>query len=459
MTEQGKKVFIKTYGCQMNVYDSERMAESLAAEGYSETSEMNNADLIVLNTCHIREKAAEKVYSELGRIRKTKSDRLEEGRSVKIAVAGCVAQAEGVEITRRAPIVDFVVGPQSYHRLGEMLNKSDGSRQPIIETEFPGAEKFQNQPVRQNRRSASAFLTIQEGCDKFCTFCVVPYTRGAEYSRDYNAIVGEARELLKHGVREITLLGQNVNAYHGDMPDGSTGTLSRLLYGLAELEGLERLRYTTSHPRDMSADLIRAHGEIDKLMPYLHLPFQSGSDRILAAMNRKHTAADYRKVIDQVRLARPDIALSTDIIVGFPDETDEDFDDTIKMVEDVKFAQAYSFKYSARPGTPAANIPVQVTEQNRNERLQLLQTLLNEQQSRFNRSCINKVLPILFDRNGRENGQIIGRSPYLQSVHVQGDKECIGKILDVEILFSGPNSLKGVIKSTLEPARNNYMSY
>ncbi len=457
MTEQAKKVFIKTYGCQMNVYDSERMAEVLTAEGFSETSEMSNADLIILNTCHIREKAAEKVYSELGRIRKIKSDRLAEGRSTKIAVAGCVAQAEGIEITRRAPIVDFVVGPQSYHRLGEMLKRSNARCQKIIETEFPGAEKFHNQPVRQKRLNASAFLTIQEGCDKFCTFCVVPYTRGAEYSRDYTEIIQEGRQLLNHGVREITLLGQNVNAYHGTMPDGSTGSLARLLYGLAELEGLERLRYTTSHPSDMSADLIRAHGEINKLMPYLHLPFQSGSDRILAAMNRKHTSAEYRRIVDRIRNVRPEIALSTDIIVGFPDETDEDFDETMKLVEDINFAQAYSFKYSARPGTPAANIPLQVEEQQKNERLQTLQALLNEQQSRFNRSCINRVLPILFDKNGREKGQIIGRSPYLQAVNAQGDGVCIGKIMDVEIISAGPNSLKGVIKSVAEPAIKDSM--
>lgn len=452
MAEQEKKVFIKTYGCQMNVYDSERMAEVLAENGFSETAEMDGADLIVLNTCHIREKAAEKVYSELGRIRRIKSERLERGHSTKIAVAGCVAQAEGVEIIKRAPIVDFVVGPQSYHRLGEMLDQPDKALQYAIETEFPGAEKFQKQPLRRKSRSASAFLTIQEGCDKFCTFCVVPYTRGAEYSRTYNEIIKEARELLNSGVREITLLGQNVNAYHGDMPDGSTGTLARLIYGLAELDGLERLRYTTSHPTDMSPDLIRAHGEVDKLMPYLHLPFQSGSDRVLAAMNRKHTSSDYRKIVDEIRQVRPDIALSTDIIVGFPDETDKEFDDTIKLVEAVEFAQAYSFKYSARPGTPAANILVQISEQKKNERLQILQSLLNEQQTRFNRSCINRVLPVLFDRKGRENGQIVGRSPYQQSVNVFADSRYVGNIVDVEIETSGPNSLKGVIKSATEPA-------
>ena len=447
MSKAGKKVYVKTYGCQMNIYDSERITDVLQKEGFGETSEIENADLIVLNTCHIREKAAEKVYSELGRLRQLKSERLADGKQTRIAVAGCVAQAEGHEITQRAPIVDFVVGPQSYHQLGQMLQRADAGHQHIVETEFPGAEKFEVHKKRQLKRRSTAFLTVQEGCDKFCTFCVVPYTRGAEFSRSFSEILEEAGQLIDSGVREITLLGQNVNAYHGDMANGRQGTLARLIYALAELPGLDRLRYTTSHPKDMTDDLIAAHGEIDKLMPYLHLPFQAGSDRILAAMNRKHTARDYRKIIDRIRDARPDIALSTDIIVGFPDESDEEFRETLDMVRDVNFAQAYSFKYSARPGTPAANILAQVPERIKSERLQELQQILNQQQFEFNESCVDKTLPVLFDRAGKTEGQIVGRSPYLQSVVAEGQIEQIGELLNVQIQSAGPNSLTGVITS------------
>ncbi len=447
MNNAGKKVYVKTYGCQMNIYDSERITDVLQKEGFGETSEIDQADLIVLNTCHIREKAAEKVYSELGRLRQLKSERLAEGKQTRIAVAGCVAQAEGHEITQRAPIVDLVVGPQSYHQLGHMLQRSEAGHQHIVETEFPGAEKFEALKKRQLKRRSTAFLTVQEGCDKFCTFCVVPYTRGAEFSRSFSEILEEAKQLIESGVREITLLGQNVNAYHGEMANGRQGTLARLIYDLAELPGLDRLRYTTSHPKDMTDDLIEAHGKVDKLMPYLHLPIQSGADRILAAMNRKHTAREYLGIIDKIRRARSDIALSTDIIVGFPDESDDEFKETLSLVRDVEFAQAYSFKYSARPGTPAANILAQVPDRIKSERLQELQQILNQQQFEFNKSCVDRTISVLFDRAGKTKGQIVGRSPYLQSVVVEGQREQIGELLKVQIQSAGPNSLTGIISS------------
>ena len=452
-----RKVFIKTYGCQMNVYDSERMGEALAAGGYGPTATPDDADLIILNTCHIREKAAEKVYSELGRIRDIKDARADSDKQTIVAVAGCVAQAEGDEIVRRAPTVDLVVGPQSYHRLPDLIARKLAGARHIVETEFPEDDKFRHLPARTTSgavpaapapaRSASAFLTIQEGCDKFCTFCVVPYTRGAEYSRSVAAIADEARRLVASGVREITLLGQNVNAYHGESGDGRTASLADLLRHLAEIDGLERLRYTTSHPRDMSDELIATHREIQKLMPYLHLPFQAGSDRILAAMNRKHTAAHYVDLVGRVRAARPDIALSTDIIVGFPGETDEDFEATLEIVRTVGFAQAYSFKYSSRPGTPAANIAEQVSEPVKIERLARLKALLDAQQSTFNAQCVGRVMPVLFERHGRRNGQLIGRSPYLQSVHAEAAPNLVGRIIPVEIADAGPNSLSGVIQA------------
>lgn len=446
---RSKKVLIKTFGCQMNVYDSERMAEALAADGYVETSDAGDADLVILNTCHIREKAAEKVYSDLGRIRDTKLERHARGLDTVVAVTGCVAQAEGGEISRRAPVVDLVIGPQSYHRLPELVVRSRQESAAIIDTSFPDDEKFKRLPARQMekptaKRPAAAFLTVQEGCDKFCTFCVVPYTRGAEYSRPVTTIIDEAKRLVDQGVRELTLLGQNVNAFHGAGPEGDFWTLAKLLEALARINGLQRLRYTTSHPRDMSDDLIAAHRDQSKLMPYLHLPFQAGADRILAAMNRKHTQADYLRLIERIRDARPDIALSTDIIVGFPGETDKEFEATLDVVREVRFAQAYSFKYSARPGTPAASLE-EMPEEVKAERLSRLQALLFEQQTSFNKSCVGQTIPVLFERAGRHDGQLIGRSPYLQAVHAQAASDLLGRIVPVQIASATLNSLAGVI--------------
>jgi tRNA-2-methylthio-N6-dimethylallyladenosine synthase len=439
-----KKVFIKTFGCQMNVYDSERIADALAHEGYRAASDIEDADMVVLNTCHIREKAAEKVYSDLGRIRQVKAQRRQDGKDTIIAVAGCVAQAEGAEIVRRAPQVDVVVGPQSYHLLGELATRARAQAGPLVETGFPVASKFDALPSRSDAKQPTAFLTVQEGCDKFCTFCVVPYTRGAEFSRPVADVEAEARRLAENGAREITLLGQNVNAYHGAGPDGAAWPLAALIRRLAAIDGIDRLRYTTSHPRDMDGDLIAAHRDEPKLMPYLHLPFQAGSDRVLAAMNRKHTAAEYLALVDRIRAARPDIALSTDIIVGFPGETDEDFQATVDLVEQVGFAQAYSFKYSPRPGTPASTSCRQVPEPQKLARLHRLQALLSRQQTSFNTNCVGRIVPVLFERCGRA-GQVVGRSPYLQAVHVQGDSSYIGQMLDVEILAAGPNSLTGAV--------------
>ncbi len=442
-----KKVFIKTFGCQMNVYDSERIVESLAPAGFEETATIEDADLVVLNTCHIREKAAEKVYSELGRIRRVKDDRQAEGRKTTIAVAGCVAQAEGQEIVNRAPVVDLVIGPQAYHNLPSLLIEAETEGRKIVKLDFPERDKFQDLPARRGNRPTSAFLTVQEGCDKFCTFCVVPYTRGMEYSRPAQALIDEARELVAGGVRELTLLGQNVNAYHGEGPDGATWSLARLIDAIAEIDGLQRLRYTTSHPNDMSEDLIAVHRDNPKLMPYLHLPFQAGSDRILGAMNRKHTALEYRRLIDRIRTARPDIALSTDIIVGFPGETEAEFAETLKMVEDVGFAQAYSFKYSPRPGTPAASLVDQITASVQAERLERLQALLDHQQRMFNAACVGRVLPVLFERKGRDMGQIVGRSPYLQPVHAEASEAVIGAVHPVEIAVAHGHSLTGILRA------------
>jgi tRNA-2-methylthio-N6-dimethylallyladenosine synthase len=444
-----RTVHIKTFGCQMNVYDSERMSEALAGHGYRETPDMDAADLVILNTCHIREKAAEKVYSDLGRIRTLKLSRRAEGKDMLVAVAGCVAQAEGAEIVRRAPVVDLVVGPQSYHRLPELIERARREACAQVETDFLDEDKFARLPARPEpagrRRPVAAFLTVQEGCDKFCTFCVVPYTRGAEYSRPVTALLDEARRLVEQGVRELTLLGQNVNAYRGAGPDGRKWPLARLLEALARIDGLERLRYTTSHPRDMGDDLIAAHQGLGKLMPYLHLPFQAGADRILAAMNRKHTARDYRVLVDRIRAARPDIALSTDIIVGFPGETDAEFEATLALVRDVGFAQAFSFKYSARPGTPAASMGGQVADDVKTRRLSRLHELLQSQQSAFNAGCVGRTLPVLFERPGRHGGQLVGRSPYLQAVHADAGPEWLGRIMPVEIAAAGPNSLAGVM--------------
>ncbi len=446
-----KKLHIKTFGCQMNAYDSERMAEALQPAGFQLTDDVYDADLVVLNTCHIREKAAEKVYSELGRLRKTKEARKTEGRDTMVAVAGCVAQAEGKEIVSRAPVVDIVVGPQSLHRLADLVAEVSSTGKVLVETDFPAEEKFAELPQRADgKRQVSAFVTVQEGCDKFCTFCVVPYTRGSEYSRTPGEVVAEVERLVERGVREVTLLGQNVNAYHGDGPDGESWPLAQLLRRLGEIPSIERLRFTTSHPHDMDDDLIALFGDEQKLMPYLHLPFQSGSDRILAAMNRKHTAEEYEALIARIRAARNDLALSTDIIVGFPGETDADFEATLDLVARVGFAQAYSFKYSARPGTPAANLEDQVPEAAKKERLAALQTLLEEGRRSFDRQLVGRSLPVLFESKGRNPGQIRGRSPYLQAVHVDGPETLIGEIAEVDISSAGPNSLTGVMKSGIE---------
>jgi tRNA-2-methylthio-N6-dimethylallyladenosine synthase len=443
--EKQKSYYLKTFGCQMNVYDSQRMAEALTAEGYGETDAVESADLVILNTCHIREKAAEKVYSDLGRIRDIKNARERRGQSTVIAVAGCVAQAEGAEITARQPAVDLVIGPQSYHRLPELIGRVGRERKSIVETEFPGDEKFARMQSARRVASPSAFLTVQEGCDKFCTFCVVPYTRGAEFSRPVAKIEAEARELVKAGARELVLLGQNVNAYHGEGANGRPAGLGELIRRLADIEGVERLRYMTSHPRDMSDDLIAAHVEVPQLMPFLHLPVQSGSDRILAAMNRKHTAAEYVDLIARVRAARPDIALSSDFIVGFPGETDEDAEATIALIQRIGFAQAFSFKYSPRPGTPAAAHDAQVPEAVKIERLTRLQAVLDGQQAAFNARSTGGVLPVLFERKGREPGEFVGRSPYLQLVHAVGTGDLVGRTANVAVTEARKLSLSGVI--------------
>jgi tRNA-2-methylthio-N6-dimethylallyladenosine synthase len=441
-----RSVYIKTYGCQMNVYDSDRMADALAPEGYRPVDAPDEADLVILNTCHIREKAAEKVYSELGRLRVLKERAARAGRTMTIGVAGCVAQAEGEEIVARAPVVDLVVGPQTYHRLPDLVARARRGER-AVDAEFPAEDKFDHLPAADRRRTiargVTAFLTVQEGCDKFCSFCVVPYTRGSETSRPVAAIIAEAERLAEAGVREVTLLGQNVNAYHGTGPDGRDWGLGALLYRLAEIPGLDRLRYTTSHPRDMDDALIAAHRDLAQLMPYLHLPVQAGSDRVLAAMNRKHTAADYRHLVDRIRRARPDIALSGDFIVGFPGESEADFADTLALVGAVGYASAYSFKYSPRPGTPAADLAAQVPEAEKSDRLARLQTLLSEQQRAFNAGTVGLTVPVLLEKPGRRPGQLIGRSPWLQAVHVDADAAAIGTIVAVEITATGANSLAG----------------
>ncbi len=438
-----KKLFIKTYGCQMNAYDSERMNSALAASGYENVDTPDGADLVILNTCHIREKAAEKVYSELGRLRALKEAKKAEGGEMTVAVAGCVAQAEGAEIQRRQPLVDLVVGPQAYHRLPAMAERAAKGETGLIDTDFPEEDKFDFLPeAPKAKRAPAAFLTVQEGCDKFCAFCVVPYTRGAEVSRPAERLLAEARDLVSRGVVEITLLGQNVNAYHGQGPDGSEWSLARLVRALTDVDGLERIRYTTSHPNDMTDDLIAAHGEIEKLMPYLHLPVQAGSDKVLKAMNRKHTAESYLRLIERIRAARPDIALSGDFIVGFPGETEADFEDTMTIVRETNYASAFSFKYSPRPGTPAAEAE-QVAEDVKSERLQRLQALLGEQQAAFQQSCVGRALPVLIEKPGRNAGQMVGRSPYLQAVHLDADPALKGEIVEVRIEEAKPNSLAG----------------
>ena len=439
-----KKLFIKTWGCQMNVYDSKRMADILSPLGYQETDAPENADMMILNTCHIREKATDKVFSELGRLREHKEEREKTGGKVMIAVAGCVAQAEGDFILERAPYVDMVFGPQTYHELPEMVLKANGN-QRVVNTDFPSISKFDLLPDEHKSQGVSAFLSIQEGCDKFCTFCVVPYTRGAEYSRTVAEILHEAHKLAENGAKEITLLGQNVNAFHGEGPDGKIWGLARLIRAVAQIEEIRRIRYTTSHPRDMDDDLITAHGDIEKLMPFLHLPVQSGSDKILKAMNRKHTADDYRNVIEKLRAARPDIAFSSDYIIGFPGETDQDFEDSLKLARDVGYASCYSFKFSARPGTPAANMQNLVHDKIASERLTRFQNLINEQQIAFNQNTVGKTMGVLFDRRGKKEGQLLGRSPYNQSVHAFANDRMMNQIIDIEITGGFENSLTGKV--------------
>jgi tRNA-2-methylthio-N6-dimethylallyladenosine synthase len=470
-----KKLYIKTYGCQMNVYDSARMADVLAPLGYGMAASAADADMVILNTCHIREKASEKVFSELGRLRQTRAERRLNGADLIIAVAGCVAQAEGAEILRRVPEVDIVLGPQTYHRLPEMVARAARARSAkdgfarggagVLDTDFPLESKFDHLPAPASNQAVSAFLAIQEGCDKFCTFCVVPYTRGAEFSRPVTQIVTEARALVAAGVREITLLGQNVNAYHGEAPNssitgGSEWRLGRLVRHLADaLDGLARIRYMTSHPRDMDDDLIAAHAELPQLMPFLHLPVQSGSDRVLEAMNRQHKAKRYYEIVERLRKARPDLALSSDFIVGFPGESETDFTATMKLVEEIGFAQAFSFKYSVRPGTPGAAMENQIPEAVKDERLQRLQTVLNAQQVAFNRAMIGRVLPVLIEKPGRRAGQLVGRSPYLQAVHVMTDPSEIGRIVDLRIDDIGHFSLSGSrAASEQSPVHSNLAS-
>jgi tRNA-2-methylthio-N6-dimethylallyladenosine synthase len=441
-----KRLFIRTYGCQMNAYDSARMAEVLAPFGYLPADGPEGADMVVLNTCHIREKASEKVYSELGRLRRLQVEKARAGGRMILAVAGCVAQAEGAEMVRRAPFVDIVLGPQTYHRLPEMVacaSRAGGA--PVLDTEFPPEPKFDALPEARGVDGVGAFLTVQEGCDRFCTFCVVPYTRGAEHSRPVAAVVAEAERLVAAGAREITLLGQNVNAYHGRGRDGAAWSLARLVRRLARIRGLARIRYTTSHPRDMGDDLIAAHADESKLMPHLHLPVQTGSDRVLEAMNRGHTGDDYRRLVERLRAARPDLALSSDFIVGFPGESERDFAATLALVREIGFASAFSFKYSPRPGTPAAAGGGHVPEADKRARLAELQALLEAQARAFNEATVGRTVPVLLEKPGRHRGQMVGRSPYLQPVHVAAEGHPIGAIVEAEVVACRPNSLAGRI--------------
>ena len=436
-TNPPKTYRVKSFGCQMNVYDGERMAELLAERGIAEAPEGEDADLVVLNTCHIREKAAEKIYSDIGRLTKGKTQK----KAPMIAVAGCVAQAEGEEIMKRAPAVSMVVGPQAYHRLPDMLDKAVAGKR-ATDTDMPAITKFDSLPQRK-RSSPTAFLTVQEGCDKFCTYCVVPYTRGAEISRPFNDLIVEAQKLVEAGAREITLLGQNVNAWSGEDTKGHKVGLAGLIKALAKIDGLERIRYTTSHPNDMDDALIEAHGTCEKLMPYLHLPVQSGSDRILKAMNRKHTGESYIKLIERIRAARPDLLLSGDFIVGFPGETEEDFEDTMNLIREVNYGQAYSFKYSTRPGTPAAEKP-QLPDDVAADRLQRLQALLKSQQIANQDAMVGRTVKVLFEKEGREAGQLIGKSEYLHAVYAEAPKEALGQVVEVKVVESSPNSLAGL---------------
>jgi tRNA-2-methylthio-N6-dimethylallyladenosine synthase len=440
-----KTVHIKSFGCQMNVYDGQRMADILAEQGFAETATPDGADLILLNTCHIRDRAVQKVYTELGKLRDLKNARRSQGQDTRIVVAGCVAQAEGAEIQRRQPAVDLVVGPQAYHRLPELLAQARGAR--IVDTDLPAEDKFGHLPAPKPQairaRGISAFVTVQEGCDKFCAFCVVPYTRGAEFSRPVAQVLAEIERLAAAGVQDVTLIGQNVNAYHGEGPDGAVWGLARLMHRVAEVPGITRIRYTTSHPRDMDDDLIAAHRDLPQLMPFLHLPVQAGSDRILAAMNRKHSGDEYRRLIDRIRTARPDIALSSDFIVGFPGESDADFEDTIRLVDEIGFASSYSFKYSQRPGTPAADLGGQVPAEVMNERLHRLQERIEHHRQAFNHAMVGRTVEVLLERAGRHPGQLAGKSPYLQAVQIETQANQIGDIVQVVIERAGSNSLFG----------------
>jgi tRNA-2-methylthio-N6-dimethylallyladenosine synthase len=441
-----KKLYIKTYGCQMNVYDSARMADVLAPLGYAPAEVAEGADMVILNTCHIREKAAEKVFSDLGRLKPLKAEKTQAGGRMILAVAGCVAQAEGAEILARAPFVDIVLGPQTYHRLGEMVAQVARAGGQVLDTDFPAEDKFDFLPEAAAPQGVSAFLSVQEGCDKFCTFCVVPYTRGAEMSRPAAAVLAEARRLVAQGTREITLLGQNVNAYRGPGADGAWG-LGRLIAALGEVEGLLRIRYTTSHPRDVDDALVAAHRDVPQLMPFLHLPVQSGSDRMLAAMNRRHSADDYRRIIERLRRARPDIAFSSDFIVGFPGESERDFQATLALIREIGFAQAFSFKYSPRPGTPAAALAEQVPEETKSNRLAELQALIAEEQRRFNAGTIGRTMDVLLEKPGRHPGQLVGRSPYLQAVHAAAPERLIGTLARVRLTAALANSLAGEVEA------------
>lgn len=440
-----KKVHIKSYGCQMNVYDGQRMADVLGQEGYVETATPDDADLILLNTCHIRERAAHKVYTELGKLRDLKRERKADGRETTLVVAGCVAQAEGAEIQRRQPAVDLVIGPQTYHRLPELLAQAKSGR--IVDTELPPEDKFDHLPAPKPAailaRGVSAFVTVQEGCDKFCAFCVVPYTRGAEFSRPVAQVIAEVERLAQAGVQDVSLLGQNVNAYHGEGPDGGIWTLARLMARIAEVPGIARIRYTTSHPRDMDDEMIAVHRDLPQVMPFLHLPVQAGSDRILSAMNRKHTGDEYRRLIDRIREARPDIALSSDFIVGFPGESDADFEETMRLIGDVRFASAYSFKYSPRPGTPAAELSEQIAPSVMDERLYRLQALVEQHRQEFNRAMVGRTVEVLLERTGRHPGQLAGKTPYMQAVQIESTTLRVGDRVMVEIERAGSNSLFG----------------
>ena len=440
-----KKVHIKSYGCQMNVYDGQRMADVLGQEGYVETATPDDADLILLNTCHIRERAAHKVYTELGKLRDLKRERKADGHETTLVVAGCVAQAEGAEIQRRQPAVDLVIGPQTYHRLPELLAQAKSGR--VVDTELPPEDKFDHLPAPKTAaivaRGVSAFVTVQEGCDKFCAFCVVPYTRGAEFSRPVAQVIAEVERLAQAGVQDVSLLGQNVNAYHGEGPDGRVWTLAQLMHRIAEVPGIARIRYTTSHPRDMDDELIAAHRDLPQVMPFLHLPVQAGSDRILSAMNRKHTGDEYRRLIDRIRAARPDIALSSDFIVGFPGESDADFEDTLRLIADVRFASAYSFKYSPRPGTPAAELSEQVPLAVMDERLHRLQALVEQHRQEFNHAMVGRTVEVLLERSGRHPGQLAGKTPYMQAVQIESATHRIGDRVLALIERAGSNSLFG----------------